>query len=175
MAKVKCQHYLDRIDEANCPDGPRIAREATSADAVKRDKPVMVVLGNPPYSGHSANKGQWIRGLLRGKDGVEDTGSYFEVDGGPLHERNPQWLNDDYVKFIRFAQWRIEHTGEGVLGFVTNHSYLDNPTFAACARASSKPSTRYTFWTCTATRRKGSARRTAVTTRMSSTSSRESP
>ena len=106
-----------------------IAREATSADAVKRDKPVMVVLGNPPYSGHSANKGQWIRGLLRGKDGVEDTGSYFEVDGGPLHERNPKWLNDDYVKFIRFAQWRIEHTGEGVLGFVTNHSYLDNPTF----------------------------------------------
>ena len=106
-----------------------IAREATSADSVKRDKPVMVVLGNPPYSGHSANKGQWIRGLLRGKDGVEDTASYFEVDGGPLHERNPKWLNDDYVKFIRFAQWRIERTEEGVLGFVTNHSYLDNPTF----------------------------------------------
>ena len=106
-----------------------IAREAASADAVKRDRPVMVVLGNPPYSGHSSNKGPWIRDLLRGKDGVEDTGSYFEVDGGPLRERNPKWLNDDYVKFIRFAQWRIERTGEGVLGFVTNHSYLDNPTF----------------------------------------------
>ena len=60
-----------------------IAREASDADAVKRDKPVMVVLGNPPYSGHSANKGKWIRELLRGKDGVEDTGSYFEVDGMP--------------------------------------------------------------------------------------------
>ena len=106
-----------------------IAREAASADAVKRDKPVMVVLGNPPYSGHSANTGAWIRGLLRGKDGVDDTTSYFEVDGAPLGERNPKWLNDDYVKFIRFAQWRIERTGEGVLGFVTNHSYLDNPTF----------------------------------------------
>ena len=106
-----------------------IAREATEADAVKRDKPVMVVLGNPPYSGHSANKGTWIRGLLRGKDGEEVTDSYFEVDGKPLGERNPKWLNDDYVKFIRFAQWRIERTGEGVLGFVTNHSYLDNPTF----------------------------------------------
>ena len=106
-----------------------IAREATEADSVKRDKPVMVVLGNPPYSGHSANKGTWIRGLLRGKDGEEVTDSYFEVDGKPLGERNPKWLNDDYVKFIRFAQWRIERTGEGVLGFVTNHSYLDNPTF----------------------------------------------
>ncbi len=106
-----------------------LAREAASADAVKRDKPVMVVLGNPPYSGHSANKGQWIRDLLRGKDGVDATGSYFEVDGGPLGERNPKWLNDDYVKFIRYAHRRIERTGEGVLGFVTNHSYLDNPTF----------------------------------------------
>ena len=106
-----------------------IAQESASADAVKRDKPVMVILGNPPYSGHSANKGRWIRNLLRGKDGAETTGSYFEVDGGPLHERNPKWLNDDYVKFIRYAQRRIERTGEGVLGFVTNHSYLDNPTF----------------------------------------------
>ena len=106
-----------------------IAQEAAGADAVKREKPVMVVLGNPPYSGHSANKGAWIKGLLRGRDGGEETGSYFEVDGQPLGERNPKWLNDDYVKFIRFAQWRIERTGEGVLGFVTNHSYLDNPTF----------------------------------------------
>lgn len=106
-----------------------IAREATEADAIKRDKPVMVVLGNPPYSGLSANKGEWIRGLLRGREGEESTESYFEVDGGPLDEQTTMWLNDDYVKFIRFAQWRIERTGEGVLGFVTNHSYLDNPTF----------------------------------------------
>ena len=106
-----------------------IAKESANADAVKRDKPVMVVLGNPPYSGHSANKGQWISELLRGKDGEETTNSYFHVDGAPLGERNPKWLNDDYVKFIRYAQRRIERTGEGVLGFVTNHSYLDNPTF----------------------------------------------
>ena len=46
-----------------------------------------------------------------------------------MGERNPKWLNDDYVKFIRYAHRRIERTGEGVLGFVTNHSYLDNPTF----------------------------------------------
>ena len=86
--------------------------------------PVVVVLGNPPYSGHSANKGKWITELLHDK-----TGNYFEVDGKSLGERNPKWLNDDYVKFIRFAQWRIERTGYGILAFITNHGYLDNPTF----------------------------------------------
>ena len=106
-----------------------IAREAASADDVKRDKPVMVILGNPPYSGHSANKGRWIRDLLHGEDGEEKTGNYFQADGEPLRERTPKWLNDDYVKFMRYAHRRIERTGEGVLGFVTNHSYLDNPTF----------------------------------------------
>src|SRR5690606_30455783 len=108
-----------------------LAEESRAAGNVKRDAPVMVVLGNPPYSGHSANTGEWISGLLRGHDslGNRATENYFEVDGGPLGERNPKWLNDDYVKFIRFAQWRIEQTGHGVLGFVTNHGYLDNPTF----------------------------------------------
>ncbi len=108
-----------------------LAEEASSANQVKKETPVMVVLGNPPYSGHSANTGEWIARLLRGSDSTtgQKTGNYFEVDGGPLGERNPKWLNDDYVKFIRFAQWRIEQTGYGVLAFVTNHGYLDNPTF----------------------------------------------
>lgn len=108
-----------------------LSEEANAAADVKKDAPVMVVLGNPPYSGHSANTGAWIAGLLRGYDslGKRKTENYFEVDGKPLGERNPKWLNDDYVKFIRFAQWRIEQTGHGVLGFVTNHGYLDNPTF----------------------------------------------
>jgi predicted helicase len=79
----------------------------------------MVVLGNPPYSGISANKGEWITKL------IED---YKRVDGKPLGERK-QWLQDDYVKFIRFGQWRIEQTGQGILAFITNHAYLDNPTF----------------------------------------------
>ena len=113
---------------------PEIAREAREADAVKRDHPVMVVLGNPPYSGHSANKGEWINDLLRGRVD-DDPESYFKVNGEFLGERNPKWLNDDYVKFIRFAQWRINKTGEGVLGFVTNHSYLDNPTFRGMRRS----------------------------------------
>jgi predicted helicase len=105
--------------------------EAEGATKTKQESPVMVVLGNPPYSGHSANTGQWIADLLRGSDTItgRKTGNYFEVDGQPLGERNPKWLNDDYVKFIRFAQWRIEQTGYGILAFITNHGYLDNPTF----------------------------------------------
>ncbi|MCY4054837.1 MAG: N-6 DNA methylase [Cyanobacteria bacterium MAG CAR4_bin_6] len=112
-----------------------IAREAASADGIKREKPVMVVIGNPPYSGHSANKNPWINQLLRGQGDHFSKGSYFHMDGQDLQERNTKWLNDDYVKFIRFAQWRIEKTGEGILAFVTNHSYLDNPTFRGMRRS----------------------------------------
>jgi hypothetical protein len=97
-----------------------LSDEANCAYDIKKHKPVLVVLGNPPYSGHSANKGKWIANLVR---------DYYFCDGVPLGERNPKWLQDDYVKFIRWAQWRIEQTGQGILGFITNHGYLDNPTF----------------------------------------------
>jgi predicted helicase len=97
-----------------------ISEEANAAARVKKDEPIMVVLGNPPYSGHSANKGEWARQLVE---------RYKMVDGKPLGEKNPKWLQDDYVKFLAFGQWRIERTGQGILGFITNHSYLDNPTF----------------------------------------------
>ncbi len=111
--------------------GGFISDEANEAARVKQDYPVMVIVGNPPYSGHSANKGKWINELLHGMDDRtgKKIGNYFEVDGKPLGERNPKWLNDDYVKFIRFSQWRIEQTGYGILAFITNHGYLDNPTF----------------------------------------------
>jgi len=117
--------------KASLPFANFISEEANAASEVKQDKPVMVILGNPPYSGHSENKGDWIRGLLRGKDNTtgKDTHNYFEVDGKPLGERNPKYLQDDYVKFIRFAQWRIEQTGYGVVGYISNNGYLDNPTF----------------------------------------------
>lgn len=108
---------------------PALAREAQAVNEVKAMHRFTVVLGNPPYSGHSANKGEWIRDLLRGRVGSERVESYFTVDGSSLNERNPKWLNDDYVKFMRFASWQIERTGQGVVGFITNHSYLDNPTF----------------------------------------------
>jgi hypothetical protein len=97
-----------------------ISEESNAASTIKKDKPVMVVFGNPPYSGHSANKGEWMRGLVR---------DYYFVDGQPLGERNPKWLQDDYVKFIRWGQWRIEKTGAGILAYISNNGYLDNPTF----------------------------------------------
>jgi predicted helicase len=100
--------------------GGFISDEANEAARVKQDYPVMVVLGNPPYSGHSANKGGWIVDLLE---------TYKEGHPELKKPAQAKWLSDDYVKFMRFAQWRIEQTGYGILAFVTNHSYLDNPTF----------------------------------------------
>ncbi len=97
-----------------------LSNEANAAADLKAHRPVLVVRGNPPYSGHSANQGAWIGRLVR---------EYYFCDGRPLGERNPKWLQDDYVKFIRWGQWRIEQTGQGILGFITNHGYLDNPTF----------------------------------------------
>ncbi len=104
-----------------------IAEEASEAARVKKAEDIMVVLGNPPYSGHSANasvgadgKPNFIGKLLR---------EYYFVDGAPLGERNPKWLQDDYVKFIRYGEYRINKTGQGILAFITNHGYLDNPTF----------------------------------------------
>lgn len=104
-----------------------LSDEGSAASVVKNYKPIMVVLGNPPYSGHSANASRDADGHLNfiGKL-VND---YYFVDGAPLGERNPKWLQDDYVKFIRYAQSRIQETGYGVVGFITNHGYLDNPTF----------------------------------------------
>ena len=96
-----------------------ITEEANAAAEIKRDLPIMVVLGNPPYSLMSSNKGEWIRKL------IDD---YKIIDGQPLGERRSN-LQDDYVKFIRFGQWRVQQSGSGILAFITNHGYLDGPTF----------------------------------------------
>jgi len=98
----------------------RIRDEAEAAKGVKQDTPVMVILGNPPYSYESMNTDPWIVNLVK---------DYYHVDGKPLGERNPKGLLDDYVKFIRFAQHRVAETGYGVVALITNHGYLDNPTF----------------------------------------------
>lgn len=99
-----------------------LTREAREAGTIKRQTPIMCVLGNPPYAGESSNKGDWIMELMD---------AYKKEPGGQqkLQERNPKWINDDYVKFIRMSEHLIVKNGEGVLGFITNHGYLDNPTF----------------------------------------------
>ena len=99
-----------------------LSTEANEANLIKRDTPVMCIIGNPPYSGESANKGEWIMNLM------ED---YKKEPGGKekLKERNPKWINDDYVKFLRYGQHFIEKNGSGVLAFINPHGFLDNPTF----------------------------------------------
>ena len=111
---------LEALAESDLPGMSSLSAESHAAGEIKKETPILVILGNPPYSGHSANKGPWISKEIR---------QYYKVDGKDLGEKNPKWLQDDYVKFIRFAQWKIDQAGEGALGFITNHSYLDNPTF----------------------------------------------
>lgn len=99
-----------------------LAEEARGAGEVKRQTPIMCVIGNPPYSGHSSNKGRWISDLLE---------PYRIEPGGTqrLEERSFKYINDDYVKFIRLAESTLVANGSGVVAMITNHGYITNPTF----------------------------------------------
>jgi len=121
------------------------AEEVKRADEVKKNVPIMVMVGNPPYSGISANNLKETVDFLKNdlKVGTENCQSYYKVNGMDLRDfaskvlgsrRVKVWLQDDYVKFIRFAQWKICQNGRGIVGYVTNHSYIDNPTFAGLFR-----------------------------------------
>lgn len=119
--------YLTNSLEESHPDTGTLfanwlSAEANEANHIKRDTPVMCIIGNPPYSGESANKGDWIMSLMD---------DYKKEPGGKekLNERNPKWINDDYVKFLRYGQHFIEKNGSGVLAFINPHGFLDNPTF----------------------------------------------
>ena len=109
-------------------EAPMLAHEAKVANAVKEELSATVIVGNPPYSGESGNQGDWITRLMRAPlaDGAD---GYFRFGGADLGERNPKWVNNDYVKFIRLAQSRLATVGAGVLGYITSNSYLESPTF----------------------------------------------
>jgi hypothetical protein len=129
--------------QMNIPLLPTLAQEARAAQEVK-DKPILVITGNPPYKGESKNPSErkvpinrngktvyrkvktWIGQLLT---------EYFFVDGVRMKEKNPKWLNDDYVKFIRFAQSKMDEVEQGVVAIITNHRYLSNPTFRGMRRS----------------------------------------
>ena len=109
--------YLTNSLEAHHPDTGTLfsnwlSTEANEANHIKRDTPVMVVMGNPPYSVSSSNKGEWIQNLLK----------EYKKD---LNERNIQPLSDDYIKFIRYGEYLIQKNGEGILAFITNNSFID--------------------------------------------------
>jgi len=110
---------MEELQQSRLPGFSSLAEESRLAGVVKKQTPILVILGNPPYSGISSNIGEWITGL------IED---YKYVNGKHFGEKK-HWLQDDYVKFLRFAQWKIEQAGRGVVGMITNHGYLDNPTF----------------------------------------------
>ncbi len=119
--------YLTNSLEESHPDTGTLfsnwlSTEANEANHIKRDSPVMCIIGNPPYSGESSNKGKWIMDLMD---------DYKKEPGGKenLKEQTSKWINDDYVKFLRYGQHFVEKNGSGVLAFINPHGFLDNPTF----------------------------------------------
>jgi len=113
----RLQVYLtNSLEEPNPYTGTIFAswlsQEAAEANYIKRESPVMVVLGNPPYSVSSSNKSEWIESL---------TADYKK----DLNERNIQPLSDDYIKFIRYGEYFIEKNGEGILAYISNNSFID--------------------------------------------------
>jgi len=118
---------LEQPDEMqpSIPFAGFISDEANAALSVKRDEPLLVILGNPPYQRHSANPSRIGANLTFIGELIED---YRQVDGEPLGEDTSKALQDDYVKFIRWAQWRIDKNGEGVIGYIVNNNFLDGST-----------------------------------------------
>lgn len=144
---------------------PIFEKELKSAQEIKKDEKILIITGNPPYSGASSNEGlfEWevkatygiepefqtieieknikltdkIQTLLKNIQKQKESGSKNALKNlKQLHskyklqkEKNPKWLLDDYVKFMRFAQNKIESLGHGLFGFISNNAFLDNPTF----------------------------------------------
>ncbi len=108
---------------------PALAHEANAVNKIKLNKPFTVVIGNPPYAGLSANLTKFTDDMLKQTLPTPNKAQgFYTLDGEGLGEKK-LWLQDDYVKFLRLGQWQIELTGAGILSFITNHGYLDNPTF----------------------------------------------
>ncbi|WP_240444594.1 type ISP restriction/modification enzyme [Helicobacter pylori] len=158
---------------------PIFEKELKSAQEIKKDEKILIITGNPPYSGASSNEGlfEWevratygiepefqtieiekkvkltdkIQTLLKNIQTQKESGSKNAPKSGnknalknlkQLHskyklqkEKNPKWLLDDYVKFMRFAQNKIESLGHGLFGFISNNGFLDNPTFRGLRRS----------------------------------------
>ncbi|MCQ2627409.1 N-6 DNA methylase [Helicobacter pylori] len=150
---------------------PIFETELKSAQEIKRNEKILIITGNPPYSGASSNEGlfEWevkatygiepefqtietkknikltdkIQTLLKNIQTQKESGSKNALkELKNLHskhklqkERNPKWLLDDYVKFMRFAQNKIESLGHGLFGFISNNAFLDNPTFRGLRRS----------------------------------------
>jgi type I restriction-modification system DNA methylase subunit len=111
--KLYLTNALEIKEIGETPLLPYLSEENNAANNVKQETKVLVICGNPPYSVSSQNKAQFIEKIM--EDYKEDVRT----------ERNIQPLSDDYIKFIRFAHWKIDQTGSGVFGMITNNSFLD--------------------------------------------------
>ncbi|GAA9688244.1 DNA methyltransferase [Helicobacter pylori] len=150
---------------------PIFEKELLNAQEIKKDENILIITGNPPYSGASENKGlfEWevkatygiepefqtieveknvkltdkIQTLLKNIQKQKESGSKDALKNLKQlcskyklqNEKNPKWLLDDYVKFMRFAQNKIESLGHGLFGFISNNAFLDNPTFRGLRRS----------------------------------------
>jgi len=103
---------MEELPETKLPGMSSLSEESHLAGKVKKEQPILVILGNPPYSVSSVNKSDFIE---------HEMNAYKE---DVRTERNIQPLSDDYIKFIRFAHWKIEQDGKGIIGMITNNSYL---------------------------------------------------
>jgi len=103
---------MEELAQTNLPGMASLSKESHLAGKVKKEQPILVILGNPPYSVSSTNKSKFI----------EKEMAIYKED--VRNERNIQPLSDDYIKFIRFAHWKIDKSGKGVIGMITNNSYL---------------------------------------------------
>ncbi len=121
-AKERLQIFLTNtlapIDlQQKIPLLPALTEESKHAQEVK-DKPILVITGNPPYSKKSKNNDPWIVNLVD---------AYKYIDGKRSKEKQ-SWFRDDYIKFIRFAQDKIDKVEEGIVGVITNHAFINNVT-----------------------------------------------
>lgn len=103
---------MEELPETKLLGMSSLSEESHLAGRVKKEQPILVILGNPPYSVSSANK----------SDFIEQAMDLYKED--VRTEKNIQPLSDDYIKFIRFAHWKIEQDGKGIIGMITNNSYL---------------------------------------------------
>jgi len=103
---------MEELAQTELPGMVSLSEESHLAGRVKKEQPILVILGNPPYSVSSVNK----------SDFIEHEMELYKKD--VRKEKNIQPLSDDYIKFIRFAHWKIDRDGKGIIGMITNNSYL---------------------------------------------------
>ena len=124
--KIYLTNTLDFHTEDRLVWSSEMAQENIDANKVK-SQPILAIIGNPPYSGKSQNP--WLY-----EDKITGTWIYKYVDWVSLNERNSKVINDDYVKFFRFAEKKLEWLDEGVIAVITSNSFLDSPTFRGMRR-----------------------------------------